>query len=174
MEEQEPWVPVLHDSEMNRQIAYVIDHTNTIEHIMKKFLVSYVSAPENRTEFVNDVLLHSSVLNLGAKFKLLHHAVEKEGWPKTDRNYFHTLLSVRNAFAHSDTVVQPSVVVYLSHDSPARGEVTTPDSMLVTISSSGRYEAVDRKEALNKFTQSYVALLTYLQDLLRNHINKAK
>ena len=172
MDKQKLWKPFLHDSETNRQIAYVIDNTNTIEHIMKKILVNHVSAPADRTEFMSNVLLHSSILNLGAKFKLLHHIVEQEGWPKVDRNHFHTLLGVRNAFAHSDTIIQPSLTLYLSQDSPPRAEVTSPDSMLVMISSSGKYETIDCKEALNKFTQSYAALLDYLQGLLRDYVNK--
>lgn len=66
MDEQKPWKPMLINSETNLQIAYVIDHTNTIEYVLKGVLKRYVNAPSNREPFVQNILLHSSIVSLGA------------------------------------------------------------------------------------------------------------
>jgi len=123
---------------------------------------------------MNDILLHSSIINLGAKFKLLHHIVENEGWPKIDRNHFHTLLNIRNAFAHSDTDTIPPITIYVGRTnedgSLGVSGVNVPDHVVTTLDASGRFATVERREALEEFTQSYVTILHYLQDLSANHL----
>jgi hypothetical protein len=174
MDEQKPWKPVLINSKTNRQIAYVMDHTNTIEYVLKGVLTRYINAPSSRETFVQDILLHSSIINLGGKFKLLHHIVEYEGWPKLDRNHFHTLLNIRNAFAHSDTATVPPIPLYVGGTKEERiarrSSADIPDRIVTMLDSSGRFRSTGRGKALNEFTQSYVAILDYLNDLSANKL----
>lgn len=178
MDEQKPWKPVLIDSETNRQIAYIVDHTNTIEYVLRGILTRYVNAPGSRETFIQDILLHSSIINLGGKFKLLHHIVELEGWPKLDRNYFHTLLNIRNAFAHSDTSTIPPIPLYVGgtkEDKIAkRSRADVPDLEVTMLNSSGKFRSIGRGKALSEFTQSYVAILNYLNDLSANKLEQGE
>lgn len=170
---------MLINSETNLQIAYVIDHTNTIEYVLKGVLTRYVNAPSNRETFVKNILLHSSIVSLGGKFKLLHHIVADEDWPKLDRNHFHTLLNIRNVFAHSDTATISAIPLYVGgtkkEDRIAkRSGADIPDQVVTTLDPSGKFISIGRGEALKKFTQSYVAILHYLQDLSTNNLEQSE
>src|SRR5574341_1509267 len=110
MEKRKRWKAVLDDSEANREIAFVIDKTNYVEFTLKSILTKYIAARNDRTTFVNDILLHSAIIGLAQKIKLLQYIVDRERWPMIDVNHFHTVLNIRNAFAHSDTVTQHFII----------------------------------------------------------------
>jgi len=169
MDKKKKWKAALHDSQTNREIAFVIDKTNYIEHTLKSILTKYIAARNDLTTFVNDILLHSSIVGLGQKIKLLHYIIDRERWPKIDVNHFHTVLNIRNAFAHSDTVTQ-HFVVNLRKNGPSG--VTDAFQLLHTISSSGDYRKVKRRDALDEFTQSFVIVRDYLHDLDYNYASK--
>jgi hypothetical protein len=162
MTEKERWKPVLDDSGANRELAFVVDKTNYIEFTLKSILTKYIAARDNRTTFINDILLHSTIVGLGQKFRLLHYIAEREKWPKIDQKHFHTILNIRNAFAHSDTVSHHTVI---RQREDGATEVVDSFQLLETISSSGTYREVKRKDALDEFTQSYVIVRDHLHDI---------
>jgi hypothetical protein len=162
MAKKEQWKAVLRDSEANQELAFVIDRTNYIEFTLKSILTKYIAAGDDRRTFVNDILLHSSIIGFGQKIKLLHYIIDREKWPKIDVNHFHTVLNIRNAFAHSDTVNQH---IHINLRNDGTSEVVDIFQLLDTISSSGKYRKVKRKDALDEFTQSFVAVRDYLHNI---------
>lgn len=148
------WKPVLEPTQTRLEIAYVIERTIAIETFIRLILTKYISPPKDRLPFLEEIILNNSMLNLGAKVKALLHLVEKNNWKKIDQKHFHTILQIRNSFAHSDTtiLVEPMEISYL----------------LDSVQTSGRFMRVKTKNALHDFTQSYVAVKEYLIDLLKN------
>jgi hypothetical protein len=147
------WKPVLDPTETRLETAFVIERTIAIESLIKAILVKYISPQKDRLPFLKDIILNNSMLNLGAKIKAFLYLVETNNWKKIDENHFHTILKIRNSFAHSDTsiLVEPSEVSYL----------------LDSIQTSGKFTKVKSKDALRDFTQSYVAVKEYLGEILK-------
>ena len=159
------WKPVLDPSETGMETAFVIDNTNYIESILKEILVKYISPPKEKLPFLNEIILNNSMLNLGAKVKAFLYLMEKNNWKKIDQNHFHTIFNIRNAFAHCG-VSSPNIEVRMNED----GSTTVTDIfyLIESVKSSGKFTKVKRRDALHKFTQSYVAVKDYLHEILKN------
>jgi hypothetical protein len=155
------WKPVLKPTENALETAFVIENTIDIESILKSILVAYIAPQEDRKPFLNDIILNSSMLNLSAKIKAFHYLVETNKWRKIDEKHFHTILNVRNVFAHSDSMPNISVVINECGCKPV--DICY---YLESIKSTGKLNKVKRKDALHDFTQSYVAVKDYLHEIL--------
>ncbi|KAF0144894.1 MAG: hypothetical protein FD156_1465 [Nitrospirae bacterium] len=151
--EKTNWKPVLDPTQTKMETAFVIGRTIAIESLIKQILVQYISPQKDRLPFLKDIILNNSMLNLGAKIKAFLFLVETNNWKKIDENHFHTILRIRNSFAHSDT----TILVTLS-------EV----SYLLDSFHSGKLKKVKRKDALHEFTQSYVLVKKYLHGILKS------
>jgi len=169
MTTQSRWKAELHDSHAYRELAFVVDKTNYLEYTLKSILRKYLAAPSDRAAFVKDILLHSSIIGLGQKFKLLQFICEREQWPKLDPNSFHSVLNIRNAFAHSDTVTQ---IIKLSPRTNGKSEIAEVFQLVDSISSSGKHKELKRSEALDEFVQHWVAVRDYLHDIDTNYADK--
>lgn len=163
------WTVELHDSTEGRQIAFVIDQTNYIEHTVRRILEKYIGAKDGRSNFIQNILLHSSVMGLGQKFKVLQYIVNKEDWPEINSDHYHTVLSLRNAFAHSDTVTT-NIRVTVCNDGHA--EKTEVFQVMDTITSSGKVKELTREAALDEFLQSFGPLRDYLHNLEQDYAAK--
>jgi len=157
--------PNLEPTESRLQTAWVIERTNSIEFTLKGMLCAYVKA--ERQKFFNNIILNSSMLIFASKVKALRHIVLTEGLPKFDWNHFHTVMNVRNAFAHCDTNHQHVTVILDETD-----EATVADVYMTldSVESSGKFQQVRREEALAKFTESYAVVKDYLMELSRLEI----
>jgi hypothetical protein len=167
MAKKEKWTVELPDLPEYRQLAYVVDRTNYLEFTIKNIIEKYLGTNPQRSNFVRNVLLHSSVMGLGQKFKVLQYIVAQEGWPAISSDHIHNVTNFRNAFAHSDTAT--THIKVKSGKGGANHEIF---QILDTLSSSGKVHEYTRDEAFDKFLQSFGALREYLHDLDLNHAAK--
>lgn len=75
-----------------------------------------------------------------------------------------TILNIRNAFAHCDTVTQNVEIVM---DENGNNHVADSYYYLESVKSSGKFSQVKRKDALHEFTQSYAIVKDYLHRIER-------
>jgi hypothetical protein len=151
--------PVLKPSETKMETAFVIERANYIEYVLKKILIKYISPPDDRVLFLNDIILNNSMLNFGAKVKAFLYLVEKNKWEKIKQEHFHKIINVRNAFAHCDTVTQN---IKITMDDNGCSQVADAYYYLESVKSSGKFIQTKREDALHEFTQSYVLVKEYL------------
>jgi hypothetical protein len=98
--------------------------------------------------FFWSVLLDSSVVPMGAKAKVAI-AIAQVVKFKLDQKSVHTVMSLRNAFAHQATDSHPVLVV---------GKTPEEDEMhlqLQILSSSGKLSMKKRRDALAEFNEAY-------------------
>jgi len=137
----------------------VIDGTALIENILNQVIEAYLMPRTAAKQFLWDILLDSSILPLGSKVKVAM-AISQELSTKLDQTALHSVVSLRNAFAHHATNAHPELTV---------GK--TPDAdqlhyMLQVISNSGRVTRKRREEALTEFDGSYAKAKESLLALL--------
>ena len=80
----------------------VINRTALIENILSQVFVGYCSPRKEAWEFMWSVAPDTSAMSLGAKVKVAM-AVASETQFKVDKHPLHTVLALRNAFAHHAT-----------------------------------------------------------------------
>ncbi|WP_221389933.1 hypothetical protein [Dyadobacter sp. NIV53] len=86
-------------------IAEIIINFNFTEQRINEIIEEYI---DSRAEyFINNILLSSLILNVGAKVKILNYIVVTEAidLPKEWMNPFHMLMKNRNLIAHSDNLL---------------------------------------------------------------------
>jgi hypothetical protein len=145
------------------ETAFVIEQTNYIEYVLKQILVAYISPQKNRTDFLSDIIMHNSMLNFGAKIKAFLYLAKTNNWKKIEQKHFHTIRIVRNAFAHSDTEKETIGITV----NEGKAEVNDIYYCLESVDSSGKFIREKRKDAFDRFTQSYVVLEKYLHEILK-------
>ena len=98
--------------------------------------------------FFWSVLLDSSIMPMGSKTKVAM-AIAQEMKLKLDQNSLHSVVSLRNAFAHQPTDYYPLLVV---GKTPEENEMHL---QLQILSNSGRISMKRRQEALADFIEAY-------------------
>jgi len=141
----------------------VIDRTALIENILNQVIEAYLVPRTAARQFLWDILLDSSVLPLGSKVKVAM-AISQDLNVGLDQASLHSVVSLRNAFAHHATNAHPVFKV---------GKAPDEDQLhytLQVISNSGRVTRKRREEALSEFNSAYakakaslIALLTAIR-----------
>lgn len=152
-----------------KEIAFVIERTNYIEYQIKEIITTYLQTNKSKRDFVKNILLNNGILNLGAKIKLLMYISDNEGW-NIDKDIFHRIITIRNAFAHNDTVHENISITMIN-----KNEVNNVEFYMTldTVKSSGKLERIKRQDALQEFTNKYVVAKDFL-DGIRKKINTEK
>jgi len=129
-------------------LADVIDRTALIENILSQIIEAFCEPRKDRFIFFWSVLLDSSIMPMGSKVKVAM-AIAQEMKFKIDQNALHSVVSLRNAFAHQPTNSHPVLVV---------GKAPDEDEMhlqLQILSNSGKITMKRRQDALAEFNESY-------------------
>ena len=140
-------------------LADVIDRTDLIENILSQIIEAFCEPRKDRFMFFWSVLLDSSIMPMGSKVKVAM-AISQEMKFKLDQKALHSVISLRNAFAHQPTNSHPVLVI---------GKTSDEDEMhlqLQILSSSGKISMMRRQDALAKFNESYKVAKTSLVALL--------
>jgi hypothetical protein len=84
----------------------IVDGAATVENLLDQAIRLFYS-PSHANHF-GTVMLHPSILPLGAKVKLAM-AISNEIGVKLNKNALHKVLELRNAFAHHSTNAHPTI-----------------------------------------------------------------
>lgn len=130
-------------------VVDVIDRTALIENILNQVIVGYCRPRKEAWEFMWSVALDTSVISLGAKIKVAMGASE-EMRLKLDKNALHSVIALRNAFAHHATSTHPVFAVPANED-----EQSTSYNQLWVLESTGKITRRKREDALSTFNKDY-------------------
>jgi ERCC4-type nuclease len=137
----------------------VIDRTALIENILSQVIEAYCEPRKDRFIFFWSVLLDSSIMPMGSKTKVTM-AIAQEMKFKLDQNALHSVVSLRNAFAHQPTNSHPVLVV---GKTPEESEMHL---QLQILSNSGKISMKRRRDALAEFNAAYKIAKVSLVELL--------
>jgi len=140
-------------------LTQVIDRTALIENILSQVIEAYCEPRKDRFGFFWSVLLDSSIMPMGSKTKVAM-AIAQEMKFKLDQNSLHSVVSLRNAFAHQPTNSHPVLVV---------GKTPEEDEMhlqLQVLSNSGKISMKRRQDALVEFNAAFNLAKASLSELL--------
>jgi hypothetical protein len=132
----------------NDDIIHVIDRTALIENLLNQAIERYCSPRKEAFPLFWNVILDSSIIELGAKIKVAMAIAQETGFKLKD-DPLHKVISYRNAFAHHTVDAHP--VLLVAKDS----ENDEIRFMLHTISNSGRINRISRDDALKEFDTYY-------------------
>lgn len=146
-------------------LADVINRTASIENILSQVIEAYCEPRKGRLMFFWSVVLDSSIMPMGSKTKVAM-AIAQEMKLKLDQNSLHSVVSLRNAFAHQPTDSYPLLVV---GKTPEEYEMHL---QLQILSNSGKISMKKRQDALAEFNAAYKvakASLIVLLDAIKQH-----
>ena len=129
-------------------VTLVIDRTALVENILNQVIESFCEPSERASLFFWEVLLDSSIMQMGSKSKIAM-AIAQQLHFKLDQDAIHSVMSLRNAFAHHDISSHPVLVVR------APPEVSKFHFELQIISNSGKVSRKRRDVALSEFNASF-------------------
>jgi hypothetical protein len=142
----------LRDFNAHEARGWTIDRLQQIEDRINEKILEFFK-PEKR-ELFKKIVLHSSVLNIGGKAKILRNiGIEPKIIEKIRR-----LSAIRNGFAHA--AITGLITIAIKTDE--NGEKQTPDvkehSMIEVMDSSGKLTTKNAMELLNEFLDIYKEL----------------
>ena len=140
-------------------LIHVVDRTALIENILNQIIEAFCEPRKDRFMFFWNVILDTSIMPTGSKVKVAS-AIAQEMDTKIEQNALHTVMSLRNAFAHNQTDSHPVLVV---------GKTQEEDEMhfqFQILSNSGKLSHKRRKDALEEFNSAYTIAKASLLDLL--------
>lgn len=89
-----------------KEIGYIIDMTNYIEKQLKKIISHFIQPNFKKSYFVEKILLHNNIIDLGGKLRIYFYICKVNNWKIKSKNAYHNLLRYRNGFAHNDTTTK--------------------------------------------------------------------
>jgi hypothetical protein len=143
-----------------KDLVHVVNRTALIENILNQVIEAFCEPRQEAFRFFWNVVLDSSVMPMGSKLKVAM-AISQELNFNLDQNALHSVLSLRNAFAHHKTESHQVLVV---------GKTPDEDhvySQLQILSSSGKLTQRYREDALKDFDAAYEIAYTSLVSLVR-------
>ena len=126
---------------------------------MNQIIEAFCEPRKDRFMFFWNVILDTSIMPTGSKVKVAS-AIAQEMDTKIEQNALHTVMSLRNAFAHNQTDSHPVLVV---------GKTQEEDEMhfqFQILSNSGKLSHKRRKDALEEFNSAYTIAKASLLALL--------
>ena len=149
-----------------QQVVEVINRTAYIENLLNQVIENYCGPRKDRFVFFWDVILDSSIMPVGSKAKVVM-AIAQQLEVKLDQNAIHSVMALRNAFAHHQTGSHPVFVVGKSEaDNSVRFE-------LQVISNSGRITRRNRVDAYVEFGEAFRSAEKSLVDLIARTENES-
>ena len=137
----------------------VIDRTALIENILNQIIETFCEPREDPFMFFWNVILDSSIMPLGSKVRVVM-AIAQEMNIKLDQKSIHSVISLRNAFAHHPSNSHPVLAV------GRNPEEDQSHYELQILSNSGKLSRKRRDDALVEFNSSYNSAKASLVGLL--------
>ena len=129
-------------------LVHVVDRTALIENILNQVIEAFCEPRQEPFMFFWNVILDSSIMPMGSKVKVAT-AIAQELDVTIEQNAIHTVMALRNAFAHHDTGSHPVIVAGKSEkDSKVHYE-------LQILSNSGKLSRKRREDALAEFDAAF-------------------
>ena len=153
---------------MKNDLTLVIERTALIENLLDQAISQFVKPRKEAFMYFCQVVLDSSVMTLSSKVKATM-AIGNEIGVEVNRNAFHTLMNLRNAFMHHDTLSHVTVFV----KSPPEDDEM--HYVLHILRPNGEIDQVKREEALLEFNECYDQSrqsLEKLLDAIRLHLGE--
>jgi hypothetical protein len=94
----------------DKDLVDVIDRTALIENILNQVIEAFCEPRQEPFMFFWNVILDSSIMPMGSKVKVVM-AIAQEMNVKLDQKSVHSVMSLRNAFAHHPSDSHPVLVV---------------------------------------------------------------
>jgi hypothetical protein len=141
-------------------LALVIDRTALIENMLNQVIEGFCAPQKRAFPFFWNVVLDSSIMPLGSKVKVAM-AIAQELRVKLDQNALHSVISLRNAFAHHGIGSHPVCSVGMT---PEEDRVHYE---LQVVANSGKVSRMRREAALASFNSSYQDARESLASLLK-------
>jgi hypothetical protein len=132
----------------DEDLLHVVDRTALIENILNQIIEAFCEPRQEPFMFFWNVILDSSIMPMGSKVKVVA-AIAQEMNVKLDQKSIHSVMALRNAFAHHPLDSHPVLVV---------GKTLAEDEshfQLQILSNSGKLSRKRRKDALDEFNSSY-------------------
>ncbi len=138
------------------QLSSIVDKTSLLESVMDQVIELYCEPRSEAYPFFVQVLLHSSIMPLGSKVKLISVIAQELNF-ELNRTALHELVATRNAFAHHPLD---------SHPTFRHGQDKEIRYTLAVITNSGKIKRTDRAHALAEFNKIFAPALTSIYSLL--------
>lgn len=139
----------------------VIDQANLIELMMKKVIEAYVQPPKERSEFFSRHVLNNSIVPFAGKIRLIFAINNALSLVRLNKNAFHRLAAIRNAFAHNDVGSGLRVDAPLDPDMPLSTYV-----VVESIDGDGSIRTVSRDDAALEFHEAFDVAHKSLEEML--------
>lgn len=136
------------DEPTDPDVIRVLNRTSHIENLLNQVIEKFCAPRKDVIPFFWNVVLHSSIMQLGAKIKLAN-AIAQELGTSVNGDPIHKLIAARNAFAHSEINSHPILTVH-----PEPGNDTVHYTLHV-ISNSGKSRWKPREEVLREFDECF-------------------
>lgn len=137
----------------------VVELCNQIELYMTAIIEAYVEPRADREEFFRAYVLNSAIVSFSGKMKIVFAVNKNLKLVKIDKNVFHRVMSLRNAFAHNDLI--SGIQVDKTTDSTEPNVV-----VLESIRGDGSMEIITRDDAYQEFKNAYEKVETSLREML--------
>lgn len=136
-------------SQESQDLSSVLNRTALLESVMDQVIEGFCRPRQEAYPFFVQILLHSSIMPLGSKVKLIS-AIAQEASYKLDRTALHEIVSTRNAFAHHPLESFPTF---------RHGQDENIRYMLAIVTNSGQVKRTDRAHALAEFDEKFESVL---------------
>lgn len=157
----------LERKEYNNDLADVVIKTNEIETLLENLILSELQPNQSNYDFMKNVLFNSAHLSLYAKLKLAESISKKNNWKNLDLSKIHTLLRIRNAFAHT------SPVYFRSFKRESLGnEIIQEKDILVVENNRGDIEKKSWRELKSNFIKIHSEIYEPLRKKSREEMKK--
>ena len=135
---------------MDDYVNQVLDRTDLIENLINQVIEKYCAPRPESHDFFSHVMLNSSIMPLGSKIKVVM-AICQEIEFKVKSTPLHTVVNLRNAFAHHGISSHPTLVVGKNLENDA------VKYYFHIITQSGKVERKSREQALEEFNSAYTS-----------------
>lgn len=91
-------------NDYEKALADVIIRLNRIELLFEHILLEVIKPDRDNYGFIRTTLFNNSYLSFGSKFGLIQNILKDKGWETKDFDPIHSLIKIRNTFAHSNII----------------------------------------------------------------------
>ena len=137
-------------SEEYLRVGVVVELCNQIELYMKAIIEDYVEPRQDRATFFRAYVLNNAIVSFSSKMKLVFEINRDLQLVKLDRDAFHKVMNLRNAFAHNDLISGIRV------EEPMGGnESIMKTVVLESIRGDGLMDTISRGAAFQEFRMAH-------------------
>lgn len=133
--------------------ADVLKKFNEIETLLNEKITNFLQINDNKKGFMMNIVLNSSVINFGAKVKILINMNDKSIQIDKIRH----LMNCRNAFAHVEAYK-------FIHKDLAKDEIISEQINLLVMNGQGKFELRNIHKEHKLFIKDYQDILKQLKE----------